>query len=112
MKLHNGDPIPPEMLEQLQALEAMPDSAIDFSDAPEALHWSKATRGKYYRSTEKQRPEQRSGDANFGKATRGLDELMAELSAEDCAAVEAQASTLKSEIEGLRALRDLANRSH
>lgn len=49
--------------------------------------------------------------ANVGKAGRGLDELMAELSAEDRAAVEAQAAALKAEIDGLRALRKLANRS-
>lgn len=49
--------------------------------------------------------------ANVGKAGRGLDELMAELSAEDRAAVEARAAVLKAEIDGLRALRKLAHRS-
>ncbi|ADU11775.1 hypothetical protein [Asticcacaulis excentricus] len=98
MKLHNGDTIPPEMLEQVQALEAMPDSAIDFSDVPEALDWSKATRGKYYRPMKKQISEEQNGGANVGKAGRGLDELMAELSAEDRAAVRAQTAALKSKI--------------
>jgi len=53
MKMHNGDPIPPEMLEQLKRLEAMKDEDIDFSDMPEVLDWSNAVRGKYYRPIKK-----------------------------------------------------------
>ena len=34
MKMHNGDPVPPDMLEQLRRLEAMTDADIDLSDAP------------------------------------------------------------------------------
>ena len=53
MKMHNGDPIPPEMLEQARRLEAMKDDDIDLSDMPEVLDWSNAVRGKYYRPIKK-----------------------------------------------------------
>ncbi len=53
MKMHNGDPIPPEMLEQARQLEAMKDEDIDLSDMPEVLDWSNAIRGKYYRPIKK-----------------------------------------------------------
>ncbi len=35
--LRNSDPISAKLLEEMKALEAMPDSSIDFSDAPEVL---------------------------------------------------------------------------
>ncbi len=53
MKMHNGDTIPPEMLEQLKRLEAMKDEDVDLSDMPEVLDWSNAVRGKYYRPIKK-----------------------------------------------------------
>ncbi len=53
MKMRNGDPIPPEMLEQARRLEAMKDDDIDLSDMPEVLDWSNAVRGKYYRPIKK-----------------------------------------------------------
>ena len=49
MKKGNSDPISAELLAQLQALEALPDSSIDLTDMPEVLDWSGAQRGKYYR---------------------------------------------------------------
>lgn len=40
---------PPEV-DELQNLNEMPDSSIDTSDIPEVTDWSKAVRGKFYRS--------------------------------------------------------------
>ena len=42
------------MREQLAELEALPDSAIDTSDAPELLDWSGAKRGLFYRPVRQQ----------------------------------------------------------
>ena len=42
------------MREQLAELEALPDSAIDTSDAPELLDWSGAKRGLFYRPVKQQ----------------------------------------------------------
>jgi uncharacterized protein (DUF4415 family) len=53
MKMHNGDPLSPEMLAQLKRLEAMRDEDIDTSDMPEVTDWSQAVRGKYYRPVKK-----------------------------------------------------------
>jgi uncharacterized protein (DUF4415 family) len=39
----------PELLAEIRALEAMPDSAIDQTDAPELADWSNAVPGKFYR---------------------------------------------------------------
>ena len=44
----------PEIIAELQALEAMPDSEIDLSDMPEVTDWSNWTRGKFYRPVKKQ----------------------------------------------------------
>ena len=41
--------IKPELLAQIKALEAMPDSAIDLADAPELADWSNSIPGKFYR---------------------------------------------------------------
>ena len=41
--------IKPELLAQIKALEAMPDSAIDLADAPEIADWSNSIPGKFYR---------------------------------------------------------------
>ena len=43
------DELPPEMQEQLRALEELADEDIDFSDIPETTDWSGAVRGKFYR---------------------------------------------------------------
>ena len=48
MKKHNGDPIPPERLEGLTRLEAMPDEDIDLGDMPEATDWSDAVQGPVF----------------------------------------------------------------
>ncbi len=39
---------------ELEALETLPDSAIDTSDAPELLDWSGAKRGLFYRPVKQQ----------------------------------------------------------
>ncbi len=39
--------------EQLEALDAMTDKDIDFSDIPEILNWEGAERGKFYRPVKK-----------------------------------------------------------
>jgi uncharacterized protein (DUF4415 family) len=41
--------IKPELLAEIKVLEAMPDSAIDQTDAPEIADWSNAVPGKFYR---------------------------------------------------------------
>jgi hypothetical protein len=38
-----------EQLAELQSLAALPDGAIDTSEAPELLDWSGAKRGFFYR---------------------------------------------------------------
>src|ERR1700687_410190 len=43
-----------EPLEELAALAALPDKAIDTSDAPELLDWSGAKRGLFYRPLKQQ----------------------------------------------------------
>ena len=41
-------------LAELKSLAALPDSAIDTSDAPELLDWSGAKRGLFYRPVKQQ----------------------------------------------------------
>jgi len=43
-----------EQQAELKALAALPDSAIDTSDAPELLDWSGAKRGAFYRPVKQQ----------------------------------------------------------
>lgn len=43
-----------EQLAELEAIAAMPDSAIDTSDAPEVLDWTGAKRGAFYRPIKQQ----------------------------------------------------------
>jgi uncharacterized protein (DUF4415 family) len=43
-----------EQLAELKALAALPDDAIDMSDAPELLDWSHAQRGLFYRPVKQQ----------------------------------------------------------
>src|ERR1700694_161997 len=43
-----------EQLAELKSLAALPDSAIDTSDAPELLDWSGAKRGLFYRPVNQQ----------------------------------------------------------
>jgi hypothetical protein len=42
-----------EQDDQLNALAAMKDEDIDFSDIPEQLDWSGAERGKFYKTIAK-----------------------------------------------------------
>jgi uncharacterized protein (DUF4415 family) len=53
MNKRDGDPVSPELLAQLEQLEAKTDEDIDLSDMPETLDWSRAVEGKYYRPIEK-----------------------------------------------------------
>ena len=45
---------------ELDALEALPDDEIDTSDIPEALDWSGAKRGLFYRGMKRQRRQRNS----------------------------------------------------
>ncbi len=42
--------LPPDVQEQVRALEALPDDRIDTTDAPEILDRSDARRGVFHRS--------------------------------------------------------------
>jgi uncharacterized protein (DUF4415 family) len=44
----------PAQLAELKLLAALPDEAIDTSDAPEVLDWSGAKRGLFYRPVKQQ----------------------------------------------------------
>ena len=46
--------LPPDVQQQLRALESLSDDEIDTSDAPEILDWSGARRGVFYRPVKKQ----------------------------------------------------------
>ncbi len=54
MKKGASKPTKAEQLAELAALAALPDEAIDTSDAPEMLDWSDAKRGLFYRSLKQQ----------------------------------------------------------
>jgi uncharacterized protein (DUF4415 family) len=54
MKKVVSKPLKPEQLAELAALAALPDAAIDTSDAPEVLDWSGAERGLFYRPVKRQ----------------------------------------------------------
>ena len=43
-----------EQMAELKSLEAMLDSAVDTSDAPELIDWSGARRGLFYRPVKQQ----------------------------------------------------------
>ncbi len=47
-------PLTRQQRAELTALSALPDSAIDTSDAPEVLDWSEAKRGLFYRPIKQQ----------------------------------------------------------
>ncbi len=44
----------PAQVDELQALAALPDAAIDTSDVPEVLDWTGAKRGLFYRPVKQQ----------------------------------------------------------
>ena len=54
MKKGASKPLKAEQLAELVALAALPDDAIDTSDAPEVLDWSGAKRGLFYRPVKQQ----------------------------------------------------------
>ncbi len=54
MKKGASKPLTPEQLAELKSLAALPDDAIDTSDAPEVLDWSGAKRGLFYRPVKQQ----------------------------------------------------------
>ena len=54
MKKRAFKPSNAEQLAELRALAALPDDAIDTSDAPELLDWSGAKRGLFYRPVKQQ----------------------------------------------------------
>ena len=54
MKRETPKRVTREQLAELKSLAALPDSAIDTSDAPELLDWSGAKRGVFYRPVKQQ----------------------------------------------------------
>ncbi len=46
--------LPPDVQEQVKALQDLADHQIDTSDAPEILDWSDARRGVFYRPVKRQ----------------------------------------------------------
>ena len=46
--------LPPDVQEQIRALENLPDDQIDTTDAPEILDWSDTRRGVFYRPVKQQ----------------------------------------------------------
>jgi uncharacterized protein (DUF4415 family) len=54
MKKETSKRLTREQLAELKSLAALPDSAIDTSDAPELLDWSGAKRGLFYRPVKQQ----------------------------------------------------------
>ncbi|WP_162918796.1 hypothetical protein [Taklimakanibacter deserti] len=50
MKKATSKELTPEQRTELKPLAALPDEAIDTSDAPELLDWSNPKRGHFYRS--------------------------------------------------------------
>ena len=54
MKKGTSKRLTPEQLAELKSLAALPDNAIDTSDAPELLDWSGAKRGVFYRPVKQQ----------------------------------------------------------
>ena len=55
---------------ELEALDNLPDSAIDTSDIPESADWTGASRGRFYRPAQKPVPVRLDSDvvAYFKKA--------------------------------------------
>lgn len=54
MKKKSSKPLTRKQRAELKSLAAMPDSAIDTSDAPEVRDWSGAKRGLFYRPIKQQ----------------------------------------------------------
>ena len=54
MKKGTSKRLTPEQRAELKSLAALPDDAIDTSEAPELLDWSGAKRGLFYRPVKQQ----------------------------------------------------------
>ena len=54
MKRDTSEGLTPKQRVELNSLAALPDGAIDTSDAPELLDWSGAERGRFYRPVKQQ----------------------------------------------------------
>lgn len=54
MKKESSRPLTRKQLAELRSLAALPDDAIDTSDAPELPDWSGAARGQFYRPVKRQ----------------------------------------------------------
>jgi hypothetical protein len=54
MKKGTSKPLTRAQREELKSLAALPDEAIDASDAPEVLDWSDAKHGLFYRPVKQQ----------------------------------------------------------
>jgi uncharacterized protein (DUF4415 family) len=54
MKKGTSKPLTRARLAELKSLAALPDDAIDTSDAPQLLDWSDARRGLFYRPVKQQ----------------------------------------------------------
>jgi uncharacterized protein (DUF4415 family) len=54
MKKGTSRPLTRAQLAELKSLAALPDDAIDTSDAPQLLDWSGARRGLFYRPVKQQ----------------------------------------------------------
>jgi uncharacterized protein (DUF4415 family) len=54
MKKGSSKRLTSEQRAELKSLTALPDDAIDTSDAPELLDWSRAKRGLFYRPVKQQ----------------------------------------------------------
>ena len=54
MKKGSSERLTPEQRAELKSLAALPEDAIDTSDAPELFDWSGAKRGLFYRPVKQQ----------------------------------------------------------
>jgi uncharacterized protein (DUF4415 family) len=54
MKRKTGNALTAAQIRELEALEQLPDDAIDTSDIPEVHDWSGAVRGLFYRPVKQQ----------------------------------------------------------
>ena len=50
----NASELPPQVRDQVRALADKPESEINTDDVPEALDWSNARRGVFYRPVKQQ----------------------------------------------------------
>ena len=70
MKADDDMELTPDQKRELEALEAMPDDDIDFSDIPESLDWSDAIHNAY-ELLQKGEPLPKRQTESEGKNLRG-----------------------------------------